>query len=178
MEQEREFLAALEAAKVWTIRDELLDMHFAGRCARADGPREVGSGAMAQHEGRDAVLELRVTELMQLFDSMDPAPFRKRDLDPRADEFIVGWAREQRSDAALRLTIRIEQGTPEDARRRPAGGVRVLREPRARDAAQLHQLLRNGRISLVIGLVFMAARARGQRSHGRSTATGSCARAS
>jgi heat shock protein HslJ len=28
MEQEREFLAALQAAKVWTIRDELLDMHF------------------------------------------------------------------------------------------------------------------------------------------------------
>jgi heat shock protein HslJ len=29
MEQERQFLAALQAATTWTIRDELLDMHFA-----------------------------------------------------------------------------------------------------------------------------------------------------
>jgi heat shock protein HslJ len=35
MEQEREFLAALQAAKVWTIRDELLDMHFEGGETRA-----------------------------------------------------------------------------------------------------------------------------------------------
>ena len=35
MEQEREFLAALEAAKIWTVRDELLDMHFADGETRA-----------------------------------------------------------------------------------------------------------------------------------------------
>lgn len=35
MEQERAFLAALQAAKVWTVRDELLDMHFEGGETRA-----------------------------------------------------------------------------------------------------------------------------------------------
>jgi heat shock protein HslJ len=35
MEQERAFLAALEAAKVWTVRDDLLDMHFEGGETRA-----------------------------------------------------------------------------------------------------------------------------------------------
>jgi len=35
MEQEREFLAALEAAKVWTVRDDVLDLHFAGGETRA-----------------------------------------------------------------------------------------------------------------------------------------------
>ena len=35
MEQEREFLAALQAAKVWTVRDDLLDMHFEGGETRA-----------------------------------------------------------------------------------------------------------------------------------------------
>jgi len=35
MEQEREFLAALEAAKIWTVRDDLLDMHFADGETRA-----------------------------------------------------------------------------------------------------------------------------------------------
>lgn len=35
MEQERAFLAALAAAKVWTVRDDLLDMHFEGGETRA-----------------------------------------------------------------------------------------------------------------------------------------------
>jgi len=28
-----------------------------------------------------------------LFNAMDPAPFRERDLDPNAEEYIVGWGR-------------------------------------------------------------------------------------
>jgi hypothetical protein len=36
----------------------------------------------------------RVAELRQLFNAIDPSPFRERDLDPRAEEFIVEWARD------------------------------------------------------------------------------------
>ena len=39
------------------------------------------------------VIEVRVGELKQLFNAMDPSPFREKDLDPSAEEFIVGWAR-------------------------------------------------------------------------------------
>lgn len=42
----------------------------------------------------DEVIELRVTEIAQLFHTLDPFPFRERDLDREAEEFIVGWARE------------------------------------------------------------------------------------
>ena len=35
------------------------------------------------------VIEVRVAELRQLFNAMDPSPFLKRDLDPRAEAFIV-----------------------------------------------------------------------------------------
>lgn len=35
MEQESQFLAALQAAKVWTVRDDMLDMHFEGGETRA-----------------------------------------------------------------------------------------------------------------------------------------------
>lgn len=35
------------------------------------------------------VIEVRVAELRQLFNAIDPSPFRERDLDPRAEEFIV-----------------------------------------------------------------------------------------
>jgi hypothetical protein len=35
------------------------------------------------------VIEVRVTKLRQLFNAIDPFPFRERDLDPRAESFIV-----------------------------------------------------------------------------------------
>ena len=37
-------------------------------------------------------LPVYVGELRQLFDSLDPAPFRERDLDPKAAEYIVDSA--------------------------------------------------------------------------------------
>ena len=46
-------------------------------------------------------IELRVEELAQLFETLDPLPFRERDLDKDAEEFIVSWARElQRAEFA------------------------------------------------------------------------------
>ena len=41
-----------------------------------------------------ALIEVHVAELKQIFNSFDPTPFRERDIDPRAEEFIAGWARE------------------------------------------------------------------------------------
>ena len=37
---------------------------------------------------RSERLDIHVGELKQLFNAMDPAPFRDRDLDPKAEEFI------------------------------------------------------------------------------------------
>jgi hypothetical protein len=39
-------------------------------------------------------IEVRVEEISQLFDTLDPFPFRERDLDKQAEEYIVGWAHE------------------------------------------------------------------------------------
>ncbi len=39
-------------------------------------------------------IELNLANVNQLFNTMDPSPFRERDLDRDAEEFIVGWARE------------------------------------------------------------------------------------
>jgi hypothetical protein len=36
-----------------------------------------------------AVIEVHVGELRQLFNSIDPSPFRSRDLDPKAE--VHGW---------------------------------------------------------------------------------------
>ena len=40
-----------------------------------------------------SVIEVHVGELKQLFNAIDPSPFRDKDLDPKAEEFIVGWAK-------------------------------------------------------------------------------------
>ena len=52
-------------------------------------PRSSAGDALPQ---QCQVIEIRVAELRQLFNEIDPSPFRQRDLDPRAEEFIVDWA--------------------------------------------------------------------------------------
>jgi hypothetical protein len=111
-----------------------------------------------QARPEEAVLSVRIARLEQLFDSLDPSPFRERDLDPRAEAFVVEWAREQRSDVPLALRIELAgDGAPHDASiLRQA--VAQFFESRAHATRQgLRRLLRNGRISLVIGLAFVAA---------------------
>lgn len=105
-----------------------------------------------------ARIEVQVGELKQLFNSMDPAPFRERDLDPKAEAFIVGWASELRRDAPLALVVTVSRETPTAA---DVGALRqAIREYFAHSAAEtrarLRQLFRTGRWALLIGLAFVA----------------------
>lgn len=105
-----------------------------------------------------ALIEVRVGDLKQLFHSLDPTPFRERDLDPKAEEFIAGWARELGADVPLALVVHIDQEMP------PAEQVKALHdavrdyfgERAVQTRRQLRQLFRLGRTSLIIGLVFLA----------------------
>ena len=40
------------------------------------------------------VIEVRIHELVQLFNTLDPSPVHDRDLDNDGEDCIVGWARE------------------------------------------------------------------------------------
>ena len=105
------------------------------------------------------VLDLRVAELRQLFNAIDPAPFHQRDLDPRAEEFILGWGREQPLGKALALHVIVDRGPGQ------ADEAAVLRRAvhdyfagrAAVTRRRLRELLRRGRISLAIGLTFLGA---------------------
>ena len=106
-----------------------------------------------------ALIEVHVAELKQIFNSLDPTPFRERDIDPRAEEFIAGWAREIASEKPLGLQIHVDK---EDATAEQVAIVRdAVRDYFAERAKvtrqQLRLLFRRGRTSLVIGLVFLAA---------------------
>jgi len=106
-----------------------------------------------------AIIEVHLGELKQLFDAIDPSPFRDRDLDPKAEEFIVGWAKDLPRDAELALIVDLdrEAGLPDEAT--------VLRDAiheffrhRAETCRQrLRELFRVGRSSLVIGLAALGA---------------------
>ena len=105
------------------------------------------------------LIEVHLTELQQLFNSLDPTPFRERDLDPKAEEFIADWARDVHADAPLGLTIHVDGAAP-TAQQIEVTQTAVRQYFSVRAATTRHQLrmlLRRGRISLVIGLVFLAA---------------------
>jgi hypothetical protein len=52
----------------------------------------------------DNAIELRIEEISQLFHTLDPFPFREKDLDADAEEFIVSWAEELPSNQPLSVT--------------------------------------------------------------------------
>jgi hypothetical protein len=105
------------------------------------------------------LIEVRVAELRQLFNAMDPSPFHERDLDPNAEEFIVGWAREAPREAGLALLVHLDRSAGRaDEAAVLRGAVAEFFAQRAEASRQrLSQLLRIGRKSLLIGLGFLAA---------------------
>ena len=105
-----------------------------------------------------ALIEVHVSDLKQLFDSLDPTPFHQRDLDPKAETFITGWAREVHANSPLGLLVHVDrQATSPNATEIVHGAVRDHFGRRAEETRRgLRQLFRNGRISLLIGLAVVA----------------------
>lgn len=105
-----------------------------------------------------ARIEVRLRELAQLFNSLDPSPFIDRDLDADAEEFIVSWARELPHHGELELLIHV--ATPPDPERVQSLQASVSHYFASRaeiKRSELRQLLRRGRASLAIGVAFLAA---------------------
>jgi hypothetical protein len=106
-----------------------------------------------------ALIELHLSQLNEIFNSLDPTPFRKRDLDPAAETFIADWAQEIPSEQPLGLLIHVDTlDAPSGAESTVRDAVReYFAERAATTRRRLRMLFRQGRISLVIGLVFLAA---------------------
>jgi hypothetical protein len=106
----------------------------------------------------DHVLEIHVGVVNELFNAIDPAPFLERDLDPRVEAFIVGWAEELRTAGAMTLVVRLGQPVAPDSHVVIRDAVSRFFTERARvSRRRLRLLLRRGRISLLIGLACLAA---------------------
>ncbi len=113
--------------------------------------------ARASRSSRRDVLDLYLEDTRQLFNSMDPAPFRERDLDPNAETYIVEWAQEAPVRQSLSLVLHLGNRSTTEA---DAAIVREsVREYFRRRALasrrQLQRLFQVGRYSLLIALVFL-----------------------
>ncbi len=104
------------------------------------------------------LIELSLNDLPQLFNSMDPSPFHDKDLDRDAEEFIVSWSREYPLDERVTLRVHLATWPAEDPTPLIREAMHNFFESK-RDIAQLEfrRLMRQGRASLTIGLLFLAA---------------------
>jgi hypothetical protein len=59
--------------------------------------------------GATNAIEIRIEEVAQLFHSLDPYPFREKDLDEDAEEFIVSWARELPVDRPFKIVVHLPE---------------------------------------------------------------------
>jgi hypothetical protein len=103
-------------------------------------------------------IEVRVSELRRLFNAIDPSPFRERDLDPGAEEFIVDWSRDLPADARLALVVYLDRtaGAGDDVHLLREAVHEFFRQRAAGARRSLRELFRRGRISLFIGLAALA----------------------
>lgn len=103
-------------------------------------------------------IEIYLDGIQQLFNSMDPSPFHEKDLDRDAEEFIVSWAQEYPVRESLGLVVHLK-GAPGEAD--PARSIKTavhnyFAYRRKLNRLALGHLLKQGRISLAIGLTFLA----------------------
>lgn len=115
-------------------------------------------GTASTGRGHAHTIRLKLHDINQLFNSMDPSPFIERKLDDDAEEFIVSWAQEFPYNAPVRLRLYLDQWPAEDPKELVKTAVHNHFSHRVQiGRLQFKRLLKQGRTSLFIGLLFLAA---------------------
>ena len=105
-----------------------------------------------------ARIEVRLQTLSQLFNSLDPSPFRERDLDNDAEAFIVSWARELPRHEPLKLVVHVREAPqPERAAGLEEAVRHYFREHAALKQREFRAFVRRGCNNLLIGVAFLVA---------------------
>ncbi len=119
----------------------------------------MNSSSHGQDRSKTHLIELKLREINQLFNTMDPSPFHEKDLDRDAEEFIVSWAREFPLDEPVTLVVHLDVLPPEQEPQpmieRAVHHYFAYRVELNR--LEFRHLMQDGRRSLLTGLVFLAA---------------------
>lgn len=112
-----------------------------------------------RREGDAYLVEVHLRELRALFNSLDPAPFLDKDLDEEAEQYIVGAVEEFPLGTPLKLVFHVPGTAPGDPDQPLlADAIHGYFDYRAANAGRrLDLLLRQGRLSLLIGVGFLFA---------------------
>ena len=112
-----------------------------------------------RRDGDVYLVEVHLRELRALFNSLDPAPFLGKDLDDEAEQYIVGAVEEFPLATPLKLVFHVPAIQPGDPTAPVlADSIRGYFDYRAAHAGRrLELLLRQGRLTLLIGVVFLFA---------------------
>lgn len=115
-------------------------------------------------------VQVRVASVEQLFSPMDPSPLSDRSLHPEVADWIEEWAEELDPRQPLDLEIHVEDGRLDGREAAIAAAIQSHFDYRTWQLSRaLHKLLREGRISLVIGLVALTGFTTASRIIGEST---------
>lgn len=104
-------------------------------------------------------IEIRVDDVAQLFHTLDPYPFREKDLDREAEDYIVGWARELPADKPITIVIHFPdtETQTKSARELSEAFGRYFADRAAAVRREINELFRIGRRSLAIGVAILIA---------------------
>lgn len=86
-----------------------------------------------RREGDTLLIELKLRDTRQLFNSLDPAPFIEKDLDDDAENYIIDAVREVRTHRPKKLIVYLPPGlvATEDAQSIPQACMRTSRIARS-----------------------------------------------
>lgn len=103
-------------------------------------------------------IEVRVRELGQIFNSLDPSPFTERDLDDDAEAHIVSWAREVDTQGPFRIVVHLPASEAQKGRERGLESAigNYFEYRTGMLERDLRDLFRVGRRSLGIGIAVLA----------------------
>lgn len=110
-----------------------------------------------RREGDRVCIELRLRTTKQLFDARDPSPFRDRDLDDDAVDYLVSAAEEIPRREVIALSIRFAEEDPTLA---PDAIVQAIRQHFAyeisRSRRQIRGMFQLAQLGAVVAIVVLA----------------------
>ncbi len=109
-------------------------------------------------EDGNVLIEITLSSLPQLFNSFDPAPFYEKELDYEAERYIVDTVKDLPRNTKFRIIVYLpgEMAVPEHAGTISSAIHNHFHYLSLVADRRFRQKLRYGRLSMVIGLTFLA----------------------
>ena len=114
--------------------------------------------SLYKKENGSILIEIKLSSVMQLFNSFDPAPFHEKELDSAAEHYIVDTVSDFPKKTRLKIVIYLppDIATTERAMKIPAAIHNHFQYKMLVSDRKFRSHFQHGRITLLIGLTFLA----------------------